>query len=475
MEENFESYNENEDHTSSLNRFEQMLEKDESYFFDVDEFEKVIDYYLEESNTEKAKQAIQVSLHQHPSSSALKLKKAYYLAAIHQPNKALAILNSIELMEPFNVEIVSVKAGIHSQLRQHNKSIENFYKALKLTDDISEQTNIKINIAFEYENLNLFDKAIDILKKLLIENPKNETVIYELAFCYNLKNDSENCIAFFKEFVDIHPYSSAAWYNLGIAYNRAELYEKAIDAYDFTIAIKDSFASAYFNKGNSLALLHEYEKAITTYLETFNYEEPDSTTYYYIGECYEKLGDTKAAFISYYKSTRLDEFHADSWAGLSVISDGDSKFQSALYYIKKAIELERENSEFWYIHGDILSRIGMIDEALSSYQKVKELDPLNEDIWIDIAEVTKDYENIEKAIIILYEGLEKQPENYLIYARLVSYLLINGKQDEALQNLVILLTNKKEYLKDLIEYFPELISYPRVLDIIENFDKNNEF
>ena len=33
----------------------------------------------------------------------------------------------------------------------------------------------------------------------------------------------------------------------------------------------------------------------------------------------------------------------------------------------------------------------------------------------------------------------------------------------------------KEYLKDLVEYFPGLVSYPRAIDIIENFDKNNEF
>ncbi|NQX99374.1 MAG: class I SAM-dependent methyltransferase, partial [Flavobacteriales bacterium] len=40
-------------------------------------------------------------------------------------------------------------------------------------------------------------------------------------------------------------------------------------------------------------------------------------------------------------------------------------------------------------------------------------------------------ENLEKGIITLYEGIEKQPENYLLYARLVAYLLMNGKIDEA--------------------------------------------
>ena len=168
MGDNFDSYNSDEsDYTASLDRFEDMLKANEAYFFDVEEFEVLVDYYLDKSDTKKAKKAIDFSLLQHPTSSILKLKKAQFLAAIHKPNKALAILNSLEQLEPFNAEIYSIKADIHSQLRQHNKAIENFYKALKLIGDKSEKTNIKISIAFEYENLTEFDKAIDILKKLL--------------------------------------------------------------------------------------------------------------------------------------------------------------------------------------------------------------------------------------------------------------------------------------------------------------------
>lgn len=470
MEDDFDSYNDDDDYTASLSRFERMLRKNEHYFFDVEEFEMLIDYYLEKSDTNKAKKAIDISLEQHPASSILKLKKAQFLAAIHKPNKALEIINALEMLEPFNSELFSIKANVHSQLRQHLKAIENYYKALKLISDRSEKANIYINIAFEHENLNQFDKAIDILKKLLHENPENETVIYELAFCYNLKNDNESSITFFTQFLDENPYSFAAWYNLGIAYNRAELYEKAIDAYDFTIAIKGDFASAYFNKANSYALLGEYKKAIAIYKETFLYEEPDAATYYYIGECYEKLGDSKMALSNYFKATKLDPFNADAWAGLAVINEAENKAQSAAYYIKKALELESDNSEFWYIYGDILSKTGDFDEAITAYYKVVDLDEGNEDIWLDIAEITKDYETLEKSIYYLKEGLKKQPENYLIYGRLVAYLLMNGQVDEAIQNLTILLNNKKEILPELMEYYPEIISFPRIIDLIENFN-----
>ncbi len=469
MEDGFDSYNDKEDYTASLDRFEKMLSKNEEYFFDVEEFEILVDHYLDKSDTSKAKQVIDISLLQHPTSSNLKLKKAHFLAATHQPNKALQVLNNLEDFEPFNAEIYTTKATIHSQLRQHNKAIENFYKALKLIADKSEKANIKINIAFEYENLNEFDKAIDILKGLLKENPENETVLYELAFCYNLKNDTDNSILFFKDFIDDYPYSYAAWYNLGIALSRAGLFEKAIEAYDYTIAIKEDFASAYFNKANSLALLEQYENAINTYRETFEYEDPDATTFYYIGECYEKLGNPVLAMSNYYKSTKMDPFHADAWAGMAVINETEDKSQSAVFYIKKALELENNNSEYWYIYGDILAKIGMFDEALISFNKVIEYDEENDEIWLDKAEVIKNNENLENAIVTLYKGLEKQPTNNLIYARLVPYLLMNGKIDEALLNLTILLTNDQELVSEIVEFYPETLSYQKVIDLIENF------
>ena len=210
MDEDFDPYSEGSDDLELSNRFEQMLETNESYFFDVEELEDLIDYYLEKNELEKAKKAIDFALYQHPNSSELKIKQAQYLVENHQPNKGLDILNALENMEPFNHELFLTKANIYSQIRQHQKAIENYYKAVKLIDDKNEKSNIYFSIAFEYENLSQYDKALTILKNLLQENPENETLIYEISFCYNLKNDSESSIQFFNSFIDEHPYNYLA-------------------------------------------------------------------------------------------------------------------------------------------------------------------------------------------------------------------------------------------------------------------------
>jgi len=469
MDEDFDPYNEGNDDLELSNRFEQMLEMNEHYFFDVEEFEDLIDFYLEKNEMEKANKAIEFALYQHPNSSALKIKQAQYLIENHQPNKGLDILNALENMEPFNHELYLTKANIFSQIRQHQKAIENYYKAAKLIDDKTEKTNILFNIAFEYENLSQYDKALTILKDLLKENPENETVLYEISFCFNLKNDTENSITYFKSFIDENPYSYLAWFSLGIAYNKAELYEKAIDAYDYALAIKEDFSSAYFNKANSLAMLERYEDAIQTFKESNEYEEPDSTTFYYIGECYEKLEDYVNAENNYYKAINIDPYYADAYAGIAVVSEYQKKNHVAAFYIQKAIDLETNNSEFWYIYGDILANLEKYEEAINAFNKVIEIDETNEEIWLDISEAYLNKDGLQKAIDFLNESLENQPTNQQINIRLSALLLKAGKIVEANEKLNIALTIQPELASDFIEYFPEAISFPEILHTLENY------
>ena len=54
MKDDFDSHNNDEnDYTPSLVRFENMLKANEAYFFDVEEFEVLVDYYLDRINATK--------------------------------------------------------------------------------------------------------------------------------------------------------------------------------------------------------------------------------------------------------------------------------------------------------------------------------------------------------------------------------------------------------------------------------------
>ncbi|PIZ06501.1 MAG: hypothetical protein COY57_01645, partial [Flavobacteriales bacterium CG_4_10_14_0_8_um_filter_32_5] len=114
--------------------------------------------------------------------------------------------------------------------------------------------------------------------------------------------------------------------------------------------------------------------------------------------------------------------------------------------MKKAIDLEYNNSEFWHIYADILSKQGFYDNAVAAYYKVIEMDEENEDVWLDIAQSALIHENMEKAISLLFEGIEKQPSNYSLRARLTCFYLQLGQLNQASEQLISTLTNEPDLI-----------------------------
>lgn len=74
MEEPFDSFSDPE--TLELaRRFEQMVKDNEHYFFDLDEYEELIDYYLFNNEILQAESCIAIALEQYPGETRLLLKK----------------------------------------------------------------------------------------------------------------------------------------------------------------------------------------------------------------------------------------------------------------------------------------------------------------------------------------------------------------------------------------------------------------
>ena len=171
MEEYFDSYPDPE--TQELvNRFEKMLRNDKHFFFDIDEFEEIIDYYLFKNDLKNAGVSIDYSLIQHPASTSLLLKKAQLFVYSNKNEKALKILKEMDHLGYSDYDLHLIKGNLYSQLEKYEKAIEEYSKAIHGSDDLDE---IYSNIAFEYENLGKYDRAIEYLLMALDCNPENDS------------------------------------------------------------------------------------------------------------------------------------------------------------------------------------------------------------------------------------------------------------------------------------------------------------
>ncbi len=164
-----------------IEKFERMLEDGVQLFFDVDEFEYIIDYYYDMHDISMSEKAIKEALQVYPSTSSFNIRKARVLAYRKKYYEALELLNDVELLEPANEEIYVNKAEIYSLMNQFELAIKEYKKCLPYSEN---REDIYANIAFEYENLNDYPKAIKNLKKALSINPNLLSPYMGLAGLY---------------------------------------------------------------------------------------------------------------------------------------------------------------------------------------------------------------------------------------------------------------------------------------------------
>ncbi len=457
-----------EDYNSHIERFEEMLENNESYFFDVDVFEYLAEHYLEDGNVEYALKALEFGIAQHPSSAVIILRKAQLHASTGRIRSGHDLLNQAEILDPNNDEIYLTRASLYSQEHNHKQAIDNYLKAIDLCDE-EDLDDLYLDLAFEYENIDKYDLAIKALKNALNLNPANEGALYEIGYCFDQDERLEACVEFCLDFIDDNPYSFTAWYILGNTFSKLGKFEESIKAYDYCTIIKDTFSSAYFNRANCHSQLGEYHMAIEMYLKTFEYETPQAITYNYIAECYEKLEDNERALENYNMALDIDDELGDAWLGKAIIKDRMGYTAESVALLRHATELDEGNTEYWYVLGEAYEKLDELKAAKECYEIVVSLEPENVEAWLDLSNLTRSLESHDKAIEIIKNGLDVNHRNGELLFRLVAYLLQSGKQESAKNELQNALDANFDAHEALFNYYPEARNINDILSIIETF------
>ena len=110
MDLHFEEHN-----NQSLKRFENMLKTGSVLFFDSAEFERIIQFYIDNGKKNLAHKALSLAIDQHPDTIGLSILKAELLIIEEQFDEAAHLLDTIQAIEPTNEEVFIQKANLLSK------------------------------------------------------------------------------------------------------------------------------------------------------------------------------------------------------------------------------------------------------------------------------------------------------------------------------------------------------------------------
>src|SRR5215510_7294924 len=339
-------YRENKDEINELIKQYDNLKTGRSHkFLDEEAFEKIVEFYDEKEDLQKALEAAELGSEQYPFSSSLLIKKADILLSLRRYHDALKILEQAELFDSGDINLFILKTDVLLALDQQEKAVELLEKALQSFDG-EERIELLFELADVYDDYEEFDKVFDCLKLILEQDPNNEEALYKICFWTDFTGRNEEGIRLHQQIIDEYPYNELAWFNLAAAYQGLKLYEKAIDAYKYAIAIDEKFDYAYRNMGDAYIRLRKYKEAIEALEKVNELAKPEDVIYEAMGYCYDRLRNFAQARFHYRKASHLNQGDSKLIYKIACTYYNEQRWESCAKQLENAMKIHRLQPEY---------------------------------------------------------------------------------------------------------------------------------
>lgn len=379
-------YQLDDDSSELIKRYEQFQAGKGPGYFDVEELETIVDYFLRKGKTKEGSKALDLGLKLHPGNSNLQSKRAKIYLAVGETQKAMRILESFGDSSEYELQLLKAEAYVKSG---RSKEAELICQTI-IDDEQEDIDNVSIDIAFIFiADMNI-EKAIHFLKIGDKYNPQNIDLLFELAFCYEQLLESDKAIETYNRIINIDSFLSEAWFNLGQVYFVQLDYKNALNAYDFALAINENDSLACLQKAHAHFQIEDFAQAIESYLDYGKMTGENWQTNLFIGESYEKMELFDQA-IAYYKLSLTEkEENYDALTGISICLLEKELFVDSMYFTKKALEINESAPDAWVYLAEALVGEDNLDDALIAYIKSITLEPNQPDTLMAIANICMD-------------------------------------------------------------------------------------
>lgn len=427
-----------------------MIENHDEFYFDTEELEDIIIYYLELGDISYAELAVNFGLKLHPNSIEIKTKQLEVLLELEDYSRAKTLIEELKPSCMESTDFLVCCAKYYSNLGNPKKSIEFCEKALTLEEEENFLHNF---IADEYVNLGDPFNALKHYKMALKSDPNDEYALENSMLCFNDLKKGDEAIAFLNEYLDDFPFSETAWYEYGQFYFNRKNYEEAIKGFDYILAINSSSVGVYANKAACYEALGNFAKAIEVYHEMLELEYTKAFTFYKIGLCYKEMKQPVQALSAFQKSLIEDPQFYLAMMEQSYIYEEMGGMKEALHFAKEATLLNENNLDYQKRLAFLFIDSGRFEESLVCLKKLVDSEPNRFYNWYAYTEVLMLIGEYEDAVTALTVATAKHQRAELYYQ--LSNCWFNLKDEQkGIEALNTALTLDPSIMEDMQQKYP---------------------
>lgn len=444
--------------------FEEMIHRGESHYFDVDQMEIIIDFYLETLDVDHLEQAVVFAERLFPTSNSIRLRRSHLLCSKERYDEAFVILQELEQQEPNNTDVMYALGAIHSIRNNPKQSIDYYLKASR---DGYELGMVYGNVADEYMRLGKGLEAMDYYKKALKENPDEVRSIHNLFDCYEWLQREDEGVDFFKSFIEEHPYSDEAWFSLGMCCRNLSLWENAIEAFEFVSTINEKRYDGYSFRADCYCRMGDKQKAVAVLHDCIPHVEDKYSVYGLIGSYYMDMENYATAIIYFKKA--IDEYseEANVWMAIAICYAYQNDPYASKDYLHHAFEVD-PNATFLYSDAArICAMLGDQEEAIDFFEKG--IDAGIEDRrWTDYADYLIDWGRFDEAIEVLQRGVVECDFSFAFNERLAICYFLTNRRNYLFNALQACVQENKNQAQELLSMCPAMANDLEVVNILQS-------
>ena len=465
-------YRENRDEINELlKQFDNLKTGRSHKFLDEEAFEKIVEFYDEKEDLQKALEAAELGSEQYPFSSSLLIKKADILLSLRRYQDALKIIEQAELFDGGDINLYILKTDVLLALDQQEKAVELLEKALQSFDG-EERIELLFELADVYDDYEEFDKVFDCLTLVLEQDSNNEEALYKICFWTDFTGRSEESIKLHQKIIDDFPYNELAWFNLAAAYQGLKLYEKAIDSYQYAITIDEKFDYAYRNMGDAYIRLRKFKEAIEALEKVLELSKPEDVIFEAIGHCYDRLHNYAQARFYYRKASHMNAEDSKIFYKIACTYYNEGQWESAIKQLDNALKIHRLQPEYNLLMGECKFQVGAFREAIQYLSNVVRVRPKNSSGWEALIRCLYKADFLEEAKEQVQAALQVTQGKPLFMFYLSNILFAMGKSKEAILYLERAMEKAPKLLKRFVELNPSILQNQQVVDMIAKFKRN---
>ncbi len=466
----YNDYYQDEDLDYSLNNFESSLAERKNQYFEVHEFEYIIDHYLSTSNAKAASTAVRKGLKIHPNSYDLlkRMAQVYNLeanfeAAYQTIQEAFFAFGTKEDVDYYMI-IAESALGLGLTTEAH----EHFSNAIDLSGE--DYSDIVSSISAIYQQEGFIKEAADYLKLIADQHPQN---LFDLAVLYFQALMFDEAKIYFEKFINTDYLNGEAWFYLGQCAAYGDSWASAENALLNSIALEPLNASYH----RELARIYEHQEKYLPALESYKEilelsSELNDGVLIAIGNISFNMNLYESARKNYLLAIKVNPKNASAFHLLGLLEMTLEQFEEAEKQFTIAFDLNQD-PEYLVSLANACFMNDKVELAEAHLNQALQIDTLFEMAWHQLFDVYFFTNRLGKAFRIAddaYQTLEQAPE-FEIKKAIASYSL--GHHRKAHLYLKQALSNEPDLVDFFLDYYPQANSNPEIMELIATFQHQN--